>query len=250
MHTKENKGISKEKNKVTNTSTSKFSQYPSELRPRERMETFGVEHLNDVELLAILLATGSREYNVMELSTQLLQRYKGITGLQKLSLVELTEQKGIGKAKATTILAAIELGKRVHINTFANRDVIRNTKDAGVLLQHRMRHLDREHFVVMMLTSSKAIIGVETISIGTLNNSLVHPREVFKQAIRNSASTVILAHNHPSGDCTPSGEDIRITKRLVEAGKIIGIEVIDHVIVGEDSYYSFCENGLIGTELV
>ncbi len=237
MHMKEEK--------TPNKTTNKLNQYPSELRPRERMEALGVEHLNDAELLAILIATGSREYNVLELSTQILQRYKGITGLQNLSLIELTELKGIGKAKATTILAAIELGKRVHINSFANREVIRNTTDAGVLLQHRMRHLDREHFAVMMLTSAKAIIGVETISIGTLNNSLVHPREVFKQAIRNSASTVILAHNHPSGDCTPSGEDIKITRRLVEAGKIIGIEVIDHVIVGEDSYYSFCENGLL-----
>ena len=124
------------------TRTCKLSEYPNELRPRERMETFGVEQLNDVELLAILLATGSREYNVIELATQLLQRYKGITGLQNLSLVELTSQKGIGKAKATTILAAIELGKRVHINSFANRSVICSTADAGILLQHRMRHLD------------------------------------------------------------------------------------------------------------
>jgi len=225
--------------------TCKLNDYPQEMRPRERMEMFGAERLTDSELLAILLSTGNRETNVLELASNILQAYKGITGLKDLSMEELMQQKGIGKAKATTILAAVELGKRVHIGTIAYRSVIRTPADAGLIMQQRMQHLDREHFSVMLLNNSNAVISVETVSIGTLNTSPVHPREVFKQAIRHSASSIILAHNHPSGDCMPSDLDMDITDRLVETGKIIGIDVIDHIIIGEDNYYSFCENEMI-----
>lgn len=225
--------------------TCKFNEYPQEMRPRERMEFLGAEKLTDAELLAILLSTGNKETNVLELASNLLWMHKGITGLQDLSLEELTQQKGIGKAKATTVLAAIELGKRVHNSTIAYRAVIENSADAGILLQSRMRHLDREHFLVILLNSANGIISIETISIGILNHSQVHPREVFKQAIRHSAAAVILAHNHPSGNCMPSNADIEVTGRLVEVGKLVGIDVIDHVIVGEDSYYSFSENALM-----
>ncbi|MBQ3120306.1 MAG: DNA repair protein RadC [Peptococcaceae bacterium] len=223
----------------------KLNDYPEQFRPRERMELLGAEKLTDVELLAILLSTGNKETNVLELASNVLQAHKGITGLQDLTLSELTQEKGIGKAKATTILAAVELGKRVHNSTVAYRPIISNSADAGILLESRMRHLDREHFCAVLLSTNNAVIGIETISIGTLTNSLAHPREVFKQAIRQSASTVVLAHNHPSGDCLPSDEDLRLTERLAEAGQIIGIHVIDHIIVGEDSYYSFSENGLL-----
>ena len=200
------------------------------MRPRERMEAVGVERLTDTELLAILLATGSKETNVLDLASNLLQVHKGITGLENLSLTELTKQKGIGKAKATTILAAVELGKRVHNSTVAYRTVINSSSDAGVMLESRMRHLDREHFQVLLLNGANAIISIETVSIGTLDQSLVHPREVFKQAIRHSAS------------CVPSELDFEVTERLVEVGKMIGIPVIDHIVIGEDSYYSFFEN--------
>ena len=222
--------------------TCKLNEFPQEMRPRERMEAVGVERLTDTELLAILLATGSKETNVLDLASNLLQVHKGITGLENLSLTELTKQKGIGKAKATTILAAVELGKRVHNSTVAYRTVINSSSDAGVMLESRMRHLDREHFQVLLLNGANAIISIETVSIGTLDQSLVHPREVFKQAIRHSASTIILAHNHPSGSCVPSELDFEVTERLVEVGKMIGIPVIDHIVIGEDSYYSFFEN--------
>lgn len=222
--------------------TCKLNEYPAQMRPRERMELLGAEKLSDAELLAILLSTGNRETNVLELASNLLQTHRGITGLQDLSLSELTQQKGIGTAKATTILAAIEFGKRVHNSTVAYRDAINSTVDAGILMESRLRHLDREHFSVILLNSNNAIISIETISIGTLDRSPVHPREVFKQAIRHSASSVVLAHNHPSGNCLPSDNDIEITERMVEAGNILGIKVIDHIIVGEDSYYSFREN--------
>ena len=227
------------------TKKCKLNDYPEQLRPRERMALLGTDKLTDVELLAILISTGNKETNVLELASQVLQAHKGITGLQNLTLSELTQEKGIGKAKATTILAAVELGKRVHNSTVAYRPVINGSPDAGVLLESRMRHLDREHFCVVLLSANNAVIGIETISIGTLTNTQVHPREVFKQAIRQSASGVILAHNHPSGDSVPSDEDLYLTERLVETGQIIGIHVIDHIIVGEDSYYSFRDNNLL-----
>ena len=181
----------------------------------------------------------------MELSIQLLQSHKGITGLRDLCMEELMQQKGIGTAKATTVLAAIELGKRIHNRTSGYRDKIDSTADAGVFLNSRMRHLDREHFNVLLLNSVRAVIALGNISIGTLDSAAVHPREVFKQAIRHSASMVILAHNHPSGACSPSEQDIQTTKRMIEAGEIVGIPVIDHIIVGENMYYSFSENSLM-----
>ncbi len=220
-------------------------EYPQEMRPRERMMQVGTDHLTDVELLAILLSTGNKETNVLELASNILKTHKGITGLAGLSFSELTQQKGIGKAKATTVLAAIEFGKRVYNSTVAHRSVIQCPADAGILMQSRMRHLDREHFDIMLLNNANAIINIETISIGTLNSSPVHPREVFKQAIRHSASSVIVAHNHPSGNCMPSDLDMEVTDRLIEAGRIIGIPVIDHIIVGEDNYYSFRENEML-----
>lgn len=205
----------------------------------------GAAELSDQELLAILLATGSRTASALDLAEQLLQRHKGLAGLRDLSLTELMEQKGVGTAKATTIAAAIELGKRLCGNLQDYKPILHSPEDAAALLQGRLRYLDREHFLVILLDQKKAAIGVETISIGTLNSALVHPREVFKQAIKRSASTVILAHNHPSGDCTPSNQDMQITQRLREVGKIVGIEVIDHIIIGEDNYYSFCENNIL-----
>ena len=204
----------------------------------------GAEQLTDQELLAILLATGSKEGSAMDLAEQLLQRHEGLGGLRTLSLAELMEQKGIGVAKATTIAAAIELGKRIHVGGGEYRPIITGSADAAKLMQGRMHYLDREQFQVMMLNHKKAVLGIETVSIGTLNSSLVHPREVFKQAIKRSASTVILAHNHPSGNCEPSEQDLQVTSRLKEVGQIVGIEVIDHIIIGEDSYYSFRENNI------
>lgn len=164
-----------------------------------RWEMLGAEQLSDQELLAILLATGSKEYSALDLAERLLQSHKGLPGLRELSLDELMEQKGIGAAKATTIAAAIELGKRICYSSCDYRPVIASPSGAAELLQGQMRYLDREHFQVMLLNQKKAVLSIETISIGTLSSSLVHPREVFKPAIKRSASTMILAHNHPSG---------------------------------------------------
>lgn len=227
------------------TTVYKMKEYPQHARPRERMEMLGAEKLSDQELLAILLSTGSREGSALDLAEQLLQRYQGLTGLQQATLAELMEQKGIGTAKATTIAAAVELGKRISTSVNGYRPVIEGSADAARILQGRMRGLDREHFFVLFLNPKHAVLGMETVSIGTLSSSLVHPREVFKQAIKRSASAVILAHNHPSGSCEPSKEDLQVTKRLKDVGELVGIEVIDHLIIGEDKYYSFCENDLL-----
>ena len=227
------------------TTVYKMKEYPQHARPRERMEMLGAEKLSDQELLAILLATGSKEASALDLAEQLLQRYQGLAGLQQATLDDLMEQKGIGTAKATTIAAAVELGKRISTSISGYRPVIAGSADAARLLQGRMRGLDREHFFVLFLNPKHAVLGMVTVSIGTLSSSLVHPREVFKQAIKRSASAVILAHNHPSGNCEPSKEDLQVTKRLKDAGELVGIEVIDHLIIGEDRYYSFCENELL-----
>lgn len=206
------------------------------------MEMLGAAQLSDRELIAILLSTGSRELSVLDLADQILIRHKGVQGLKDLSIDELSQQKGIGRAKAASIVAAVELGKRVFAGNSEYRPVIEGSEDAAELLMKRMRGLDREYFLVILLNQKKAVLGIETVSIGTLNGSLVHPREVFKPAIRRSASTVILAHNHPSGSCEPSEQDLLVTQRLKEAGRMIGIDVIDHIIIGEDRYYSFREN--------
>lgn len=202
----------------------------------------GAAQLSDRELLAILLSTGSREYSVLELADQILIQHQGVAGLRDLTMDELMQQKGIGSAKAASIAAAVELGKRVWAGSMDYRQVINNSADAAELLIKKMRGLDRENFQVMLLNQKKALLGIETVSVGTLNGSMVHPREVFKSAIRRSASTVILAHNHPSGICEPSEQDLLVTQRLKEAGQMIGIDVIDHIIIGEDTYYSFREN--------
>ncbi len=206
------------------------------------MEMLGAAQLSDRELLAILLSTGSREYSVLELADQILIQHQGVAGLRDLTMDELMQQKGIGSAKAASIAAAVELGKRVWAGSMDYRQVINNSADAAELLIKKMRGLDRENFQVMLLNQKKALLGIETVSVGTLNGSMVHPREVFKSAIRRSASTVILAHNHPSGICEPSEQDLLVTQRLKEAGQMIGIDVIDHIIIGEDTYYSFREN--------
>ncbi len=202
----------------------------------------GAAQLTDRELLAILLATGNRECSALELAELLLAELGGLQQLREASLDELMQQKGVGLAKAATIAAAIELGKRIWTTNGDYRPVIGSSAEAAELLMGRLRGMDREHFMVMLLNQKHAVISVETVSIGTLTGSLVHPREVFKQAIKRSASAVILVHNHPSGACEPSEQDKLVTKRLKEAGQIIGIDVIDHIIIGEDMYYSFREN--------
>ncbi len=193
--------------------------------------------------MGLLFGIGSREKTAVELAGEVISEAGGLFGLYDVSVHELTEINGIGEAKACIILAAVELGRRIGQVRNPGRPVISSPADVDRLLRGRIANLDRENFVVVLLNTKNEVIETSTISVGTLSASLVHPREVFKPAIRASAAGVILAHNHPSGKVEPSREDREVTARLVEAAEVLGIEVLDHVIVG-DGYFSMKEHGV------
>ncbi len=208
--------------------------------PREKLQKYGTNKLKDYELLAILLGSGIKGLNVLELSKKILIIIKKI-GIKKITLEELLKVKGLGKAKASQIFAVLELGKRLNTE---NRQEILSASDVWNFCSD-IRVMQKEHFVVFYLDTQNCLIERQTISIGTLNTSLVHPREVFEPALLFHAASIIIAHNHPSGELTPSLEDKEITKRLIQAGKIIGIELVDHVILGKSGYLSFQEKNMI-----
>lgn len=212
-------------------------------RPRERLLNYGPESLSNPELLAILLRTGTKSESVLHLANRLLNQFEGLYGLKDASIEELTSIRGIGKAKAVQIIAAIELGRRINNLQLQDRYVIKSPEDGANYVMNDMRFLSQEHFVVAYLNTKNQVIHRQTIFIGSLNASIVHPREVFKEAFRRSAASIICFHNHPSGDPQPSREDIEVTKRLVECGKLLGIEVLDHLIIGDKKYVSMKEKG-------
>lgn len=219
--------------------------YPKEERPRERFLQDGPQSLSNQELLALLLRTGSKEESVLQLSNRLIKAFEGLRLLKEASVEEMTEIKGIGEAKAIQILAAVELGRRIHKLNDQDRYVIRSPEDGANYCMEEMRFLSQEHFVCLYLNTKNQVLHKRTVFIGSLNASIVHPREVFKEAFRRSAASIICLHNHPSGDPSPSREDIDVTKRLVECGKIMGIEVLDHIIIGEHKYVSLKEKGYL-----
>jgi DNA repair protein RadC len=221
-----------------------IKQLPAELRPRERLLAEGPEALSSAELLGILIGTGSKEQTAVELAGQIISESGDLFGLHGVTVHDLLEVHGIGEAKACITLAAVEFGKRLGRVRNPGRPVISSPEDVDGLLRGRIAHLDRENFVVVLLNTKNEVLGFPTVSVGTLSASLVHPREVFKPAIRASAAGVILAHNHPSGRVGPSREDREVTRRLMEASGIIGIEVLDHVILG-DGYFSMKEQGIL-----
>jgi DNA repair protein RadC len=221
-----------------------IKQLPPELRPRERLLEAGPSALSDGELLGLLFGIGSREKTAVELAGEVISEAGGLHGLYDVSVHELMQVNGIGEAKACIILAAVELGRRIGQVRNPGRPVISSPADVERLLRGRIANLDRENFVVVLLNTKNEVIETSTVSVGTLGASLVHPREVFKPAVRASAASVILAHNHPSGKVEPSREDREVTKRLGEAADILGIEVLDHVIVG-DGYFSMKEHGML-----
>ncbi len=221
-----------------------IKQLPPELRPRERLLEAGPSALSDGELLGLLFGIGSREKTAVELAGEVISEAGGLHGLYDVSVHELMQVNGIGEAKACIILAAVELGRRIGQVRNPGRPVVSSPADVERLLRGRIANLDRENFVVVLLNTKNEVIETSTVSVGTLGASLVHPREVFKPAVRASAASVILAHNHPSGKVEPSREDREVTRRLGEAADILGIEVLDHVIVG-DGYFSMKENGML-----
>ncbi|MGE6259569.1 RadC family protein [Heyndrickxia sporothermodurans] len=219
--------------------------YPLDERPRERLVQNGPQSLSNQELLAILLRTGTKEESVIQMANRLLQHFEGLRLLKDASLEEIMTIKGIGFAKAVQILAAVEIGRRIGNLSYTDRYVIRSPEDGANFVMNEMRFLSQEHFVCLYLNTKNQVLHQQTIFIGSLNASIVHPREVFKEGFRRSAASIICIHNHPSGDPTPSREDIEVTKRLVECGKIIGIDILDHLIIGDKKYVSLKEKGYL-----
>jgi len=214
----------------------RINEIALEQRPRERLKTKGLDNLNDSELLAIILQNGTHGENVIDLSHRLIASF-GLEKLNSLSLTELMKIKGIKLGKASKLIAAFELSKRVSSGRICEK-IVKNPSDIAFYYTKKLKDLKKEHFIAVFLDSKNRIIKDEVISIGTLNSSLVHPREVFKEAIKNSANSIILVHNHPSGSVEPSDEDYRVNKVLVETGNLVGIKVLDHLVVGGDKWNS------------
>jgi DNA repair protein RadC len=213
--------------------------HPSD-RPREKLKTRGSEALNLTELLAILIGTGIKGMDVLELAENLLRRF-GAKGLPSLSFEALSTQKGIGVARASVLLAAIELGKRLFCKEEDDIMPIVDGPESVYGLTRDLSKHKKEHFVALYLNAKNRVLKQETISIGSLFATIVHPREVFAPALSVNAAAVVLAHNHPSGDPEPSPEDKALTRRLAEAGKLMGVEVLDHLVIGKKGYVSFRE---------
>ncbi|MCA0986216.1 RadC family protein [Guptibacillus algicola] len=219
--------------------------YPEDERPRERLIKGGPEILSNQELLAIILRTGTKQESVLELSHRIIQHFEGLRLLKDASVEELTSLSGVGPAKAVQLIAAIELGRRVSRLQQEERYTVRSPEDGANYVMEDMRFLSQEHFVCLYLNTKNQVLHRQTVFVGSLNASIVHPREVFREAFRRSAASLICFHNHPSGDPTPSREDIEVTKRLAECGKMIGIDVLDHIIIGDQKFISLKEKGYV-----
>lgn len=219
--------------------------YPEEERPRERLVKEGPETLSNQELLAIILRTGTKQESVLQLSYRIIQYFEGLRLLKDASIEELTSLNGVGTAKAVQLIAAMELGRRVSRLQMEERYTIRSPEDGANYVMEDMRFLSQEHFVCLYLNTKNQVLHRQTVFVGSLNASIVHPREVFREAFRRSAASLICFHNHPSGDPTPSREDIEVTKRLAECGKMLGIDMLDHIIIGDQKFISLKEKGYV-----
>jgi DNA repair protein RadC len=219
--------------------------WPDEERPRERLVKYGVDYLTDAELLGIILVKGYQGKTSVEAAKDLLSETKSLRKLDSLSYPEMSAFKGIGLAKFTQIKAALEIGKRLLKETNSPKKKIHNALDLVSYYGPCMRDLKKEKFKVIMLDVKNKIIKDMDISVGSLTESIVHPREVLKEVIKESAASVIFLHNHPSGESNPSKNDLDITERLVSACELVGVKVLDHLILGEDDYFSFAQEGLL-----
>ena len=221
-----------------------LKEIPITERPREKLLKYGKENLSDAELLAIILKTGTKDCNVNELAFKVIRKLNGIEKLKDVSFNTLTSIKGIGTAKAIELLVLSELSRRINRKEVTKKVKYINPKTIYENSKYLFDNLKQEHFYCLYLNTKKELIERKLLFMGTLNKSIVHPREVFKEAYRLSASSIICLHNHPSGDLTPSKEDIRITDSLIKIGQINGIPVIDHIIISDNGYYSFYENNI------
>jgi len=223
-----------------------IKKWPEEDRPREKLSTRGADFLADSELLAIIIGSGSRKKNALDLARSLLNKFDNLAGIESASMDEICSVHGIGLGKATSLKAALELGRRFTSSSASVKSYpIRTAEDVYTLYIASMKNRKKEIFSVMLLNAKNRLIKTVTISEGALTGTIVHPREVFNPAIRESANSVVFTHNHPSGDPEPSNEDIALTRRLVDAGNIMGIRVVDHLIIGDNRYYSFADNDML-----
>jgi DNA repair protein RadC len=216
---------------------------PAEERPRERMEQYGPSALSTAELLAILLRVGSRGESALRLAERLLSQFGGLTGLAQARLPQLFALSGMGLAKATQIKAAFEIGKRLAASSEGPRPTVSCAEDAAKLVMEDLRYLQQECLVAVFLDTRNQVIRVHTLSVGTLTGSPAHPREIFREALAHGSANLILCHNHPSGDPSPSREDIALTSRLRQAGELMGVPLLDHIIIGGGKYVSLKEAG-------
>lgn len=230
----------------------RMKDMPTGIQPRELIDLQGVEHVQDDVLLAVILRTGTKGRNVQELAKVLIERYGSLTGIARASVKELASTSGIGKVKAQCLKSALEMGRRLNREAHADGFLLKTPRDVAAFMAGEVRSLDCERVWVLVLDAkSKVQGGPRVITEGILDSSLVHPREIFKEAVRASAAAVLVVHNHPSGDPTPSAEDLRVTRQLVEAGKVVGIKVVDHVVLGGArpdgslGYVSIKEQGLV-----
>ena len=213
-------------------------------RPRERLATNGAQVLSTAELLAVLLRVGVEGENAIQVGQRLLQDFNGLTGLQKATFTEIRAQHGIGEAKAAQIKAAIDLGRRLAAQTLEDRPIIHSPEDAADLVQYEMSSLEQEQLRVILLNTRNHVLGVKTIYQGSLNSSQVRVGELFRPAIRENAAAIIVVHNHPSGDPSPSPDDVAITKAMISGGKLLDIQVLDHLIIGQGRFISLNRRGL------
>ena len=213
-------------------------------RPRERLARLGPQALNTSELLAILLRVGLKGENAVQVGQRLLQTFGGLRGLHQASFDEMKSQRGLGEAKAAAIKAVIELGRRLSFEAPEERPVINSPADAAALVQYEMSALEQEHFRVILLNTRNQVLDIVELYHGSLNSSMIRVGEVFKPAVRRNADSVIIIHNHPSGDPTPSPDDIAVTKAIVKAGKLLDIEVLDHVVIGQGRFVSLKERSM------
>ena len=221
-----------------------IKRLPLEERPRERLYHVGASELSLQELLAIVLGRGTREASALVLAYQLLERFGDIVALGRTSLDDLKKIPGIGFVRACQLVASFEIGKRFARDPGVIGSPIRGPGDIARMFMDEMRHLDKEHFKAALLNTKNQVLKVVTVSIGSLNASIVHPREILKPAISASAASVILVHNHPTGDPAPSREDVEFTRRFAKCGELIGIRLLDHVVIGSGRYRSLKESGV------
>jgi DNA repair protein RadC len=224
----------------------RITDLPAGERPRERLARLGPQALSTAELLAILLRVGVAGENAIQMGQRLVSKFKNLAGLNRAPFEELCEQRGIGEAKAAQIKAAIELGRRLTLECPEERPMINSPVDAAALVAYEMSALEQEHLRVILLNTRNQVMDIVEVYKGSVNSSQVHVGEIFKSAIRRNAAALIVVHNHPSGDATPSPDDVAVTRAIVQAGKLLDIDVLDHMIIGqgEGKWVSLKERGL------